>query len=72
VPSNNRIIHLPSYNVTLAEAWTIVKLRLDDETIALPTKVLSIEKIARMETHNSITKDDLVRALRWLFDTYEF
>lgn len=67
-----RRVYLPTYNVTLAEACVIVKSRLDDETIALPTKVLSIEKVARMETHNSITKDDFVRSLRWLFDHYEF
>lgn len=67
-----RLVHLPTYNVTLGEACVIVKAGLDDDTIALPTKVLSIERVARMETHNSITKDDLVRSLRWLFDHYEF
>lgn len=70
--TDKRLVHLPTYNVTLGEACVIVKSRLDDNTIALPTKVLSIEKVARMETHNSITKDDLVRSLRWLFDHYEF
>lgn len=65
-------IMFPTYNITLGEAWEIVKHRLDDNTIAIPSKVLAIEKIARMETHNSITKDDLVHALRWLFDHYEF
>lgn len=67
-----RPIVFPTYNVNLGDAWLIVKERLDDDTIAIPSKVLAIEKIARMETHNSITKDDLVRALRWLFDHYEF
>ena len=65
-------IQFPTYNVSLGEAWSIVKHRLDDDTIAIPTKVLAIEKIARMETHNSITKDDLIRSLRWLFDHYDF
>ena len=67
-----KTIPFPTYNISLPEAWEIVKNRLDDDTIALPSKVLAIEKIARMETHNSITKDDLVHALRWLFDHYEF
>lgn len=39
---------------------------------ALQTKVLAIENVAHMETHNCITKDDFVRALRWLFEHYEF
>ena len=65
-------IYFPTYNVTLGEAWEIVKCRLDDDTIAIPTKVLAIEKIARMETLNSITKDELQKALKWLFDHYEF
>ena len=59
-------IQFPTYNISLGEAWEIVKERLDDETIALPSKVLAIEKIARMETLNSITKDELQKALRWL------
>ena len=65
-------IQFPTYNINMGDAWLIIKERLDDETIALPSKVIAIEKIARMETHNSITKDDLVHALRWLFDHYDF
>ena len=65
-------IQFPTYNINMGDAWLIVKERLDDETIALPSKVIAIEKIARMETHNSITKDDLIHALRWLFDHYDF
>lgn len=30
------------------------------------------DHVAHMETHNSITKDELVEALRWLFDHYDF
>lgn len=67
-----KTIQFPTYNINLGDAWLIVKERLDDDTIALPSKVLAIEKISRMETHNSITKDDLVHALRWLFDHYDF
>lgn len=65
-------IQFPSYNVSLAEACVIVKNALGDETIAIPSKVIAIEKVARMETHNSISKGDLIHALRWLFDHYEF
>ena len=70
--NEKRMIQFPTYNVNIGDAWLIVKERLDDETIAIPTKVITIEKIARMETHNSISKADLVHALRWLFDHYDF
>ena len=66
------IKHFPTYNVSLGQAIEIVKYKLDDETIALQSKVLAIDKVAEMETHNSITKDELVRALRWLFEHYDF
>ena len=65
-------IQFHSYNVTLAEACMIVKCALDDDTIAIQSKVIAVEKVARMETHNSISKADLIHALRWLFDHYEF
>lgn len=65
-------IQFPTYNINMGDAWLIVKERLDDETIAIPSKVIAIEKIARMEMHNSISKDDLIHALRWLFDHYDF
>ena len=65
-------IKFPTYNVNLGDAWLIVKEHLDDESIAIPSKVIAIEKIARMETHNSIKKDDLIHCLLWLFDHYEF
>ena len=42
----------------------IVRDRMEDDSIPIPTKVLAIEMVARMETHNSIRKDDLVAALR--------
>ena len=72
MPKTSKPIRFPTYNVSLGEAVAIVKHRLDDDTIALPSKVISIEKVARMETHNSITKDELVCALRWLVDHYDF
>ena len=68
----NKRIQFPTYNVNLGDACVIVKDCLDDETISFPSKVLAIEKVARMETHNSIAKDDLIHCLRWLFDHYDF
>jgi hypothetical protein len=67
-----KFVPLPTYNVSLDESVGIVKGRLNDDTIAIQTKTLAIEQVANMETHNSITKDDLVNALRWMFEAYEF
>lgn len=36
------------------------------------TRVLAIDHVAKMETHNSVTKAELVAALRWLFAHYDF
>ena len=65
-------IRFPTYNVSLGQAIEIVKFGLEDPNIALQSKVLAISKVASMETHNSITKDELVHSLRWLFEHYEF
>jgi len=67
-----KVTLFPTYNISPGEAWAIVKYYLDDDSIAIQSKVLAIEKVAEMETHNSITKDELVKALRWLFRHYEF
>lgn len=62
----------PTFNVSLGKAIEIVKFRLDDDSVSLETKVLAIDRVSQMETHNSITKDELVGALRWLFTHYDF
>lgn len=67
-----KVVQFPTYNITLGDAILIVKHHLQDDDIALQSKILAIEKVANMETHNSITKDDFVRALRWVFEHYEF
>lgn len=70
MPKN--VVDFPSYNVSLGEAILIVKHHLGDIGYSFPSKVLAIERVANMETHNSVTKDDLVGALRWLFEHYDF
>lgn len=69
---DKKIIRLPTKTVSLPEAWEIVKYKLDDDSISIRLKVLAIERVANMPTHNSIKKDDLIRALRWLFEHYDF
>ena len=59
-------------NPTLAESCVIVKDLLDDDSLSYQTRAIAIEKVARMETHNSIKKDELIAALRWIFDHYDF
>ena len=70
--AREKVKSFPTYNITLGEAILIVKYRLNDADIALQSKILAIEKVANMETHNCITKADLVGALRWVFDHYDF
>lgn len=67
-----KLYNFPSYNVRLADAIHIVEEHLDDDSIALQTKTIAIGKVAEMETHNSIKKDVLVNALRWIFAHYDF
>lgn len=62
----------PTDNVSLPQAIGIVKSRLCDDDISFKSRMLAIEKVAYMETHNSITKDELVKALRWIFEHYDF
>ena len=66
------VIPFPTYNVSIGDAVRIVSFHLDDENIAIQTKVIAIEKVANMETHNSVSKDKLIHALRWLYEHYDF
>lgn len=65
-----KIVEFPTYNVSLGEAVDIVKHKLDDDTIATQSKMIAIETVANMETHNGIAKDEIIRALRWRFAHY--
>jgi hypothetical protein len=69
--TERKIFGFPSYNVSLSDAIEIVKFRLDDPDIAMQSKVMAIEQVADMETHNSISKDDLVGALKWIYKHYD-
>ena len=64
-------IQFYSYNISLGKACAIVKYHLDDENIALQSRILAIEAVAGMETINGITKDELQHALKWLYDHFE-
>ena len=64
-------VNFPTKNVSLPQAHSIVKHRLDDDSLPIDTRIIAIRQVAEMETHNSITKDELVGALRWIFDHYE-
>lgn len=59
-------------HLSLGQAVGIFKYRLDDESVQIWAKVLSIEKVASFETLNGVTKDELHHALRWLFEHYQF
>lgn len=70
--NDSRNVSFPTVNVSLPQAHSIFKERLDDDSLPIDTRIIAIRQVAEMETHNSITKDDLVAALRWIFDHYEF
>lgn len=67
-----KILSFPTNQVPLGTSIEIVKYRLDDDSILIPTKVLAIENVENTETHNGVTEDELIHALRRLFDHYEF
>lgn len=69
---NRKSVVFPTNFISLGMAIDIVKFKLDDQTIPLGTKMLAISRIAEMKTINSITKDELQKALRWLFVHYDF
>ena len=68
----DKIVQFPSFNISLGDAILIVKHHLDNPDVAIQSKVLAVEKVTNMETHNSVTKDDLLKSLRWLFFHYDF
>lgn len=68
----NTTIAFPTFNVSFGMAVDIFKNKLQDESIPFETRILAIEKVADLETHNSITKQELVNALRWIFEHYDF
>lgn len=67
-----KIVSFPTHDVSLHEACYIVKYALDDDSVAYQSKVMAIEKVSEMETYNSISKNELVNALRWIFKYYDF
>ena len=68
----DNVLKFPTDNVSLPQAIGIVKAHLYDEDVSFKSRVLAVEKVANMETHNSIKKDELIVALRWIFEHYDF
>ena len=46
--------------------------QLDSNRFTFEEKIAAIDIVAHAETLNSIKKDYLKAALRWLFDTFDF
>ena len=67
-----KILPFETENISLGKAIAIVICGLNDPEYSLQQKVIAIEKVANMATHNSIKKEELVSALRWLFEHYDF
>lgn len=45
---------------------------INDGKYSASEKIEAIKTVINMETHNSISKDDLIRALDWLWDYVSF
>lgn len=58
--------------MNIGRACRIVKDGLLDDTISDAEKVRAIQQVTCMETHNSIKKDEIICALLWIFDHYDF
>lgn len=65
-------IFFPTFNVSLSQAVSIVKTKMNDDSIPFKTRRLAIEQVAYMERCSSVTKDELAKALWWLLDHYDF
>lgn len=46
--------------------------QLDSPKYEIEEKIEAIELVANMPTHNSISKDKILNALRWIFKHYDF
>lgn len=66
-----KAVRFPTYNISPGDSIEIVKYHLDDPNIAEQSKALAIENITNMETHNSISKTDLVNCLRWIYQRFD-
>ena len=55
--------------MSIGEAFVIFN-DLDSEIITVEQKGLAIKMILDMETHNSVTKAMLMKALRWLWNEH--
>lgn len=65
-------LEFPTKYVSLPKAIAIVRDGLNDENTPIQTRLFAIQRVAEMETHNSIPKDCLVGALRWMLEHYDF
>ena len=55
----------------IGKATAIFK-NINDDKHSASEKIEAIKTVINMETHNSITKDDLIRALDWMWDYISF
>lgn len=64
-------IRFPTYNISQGDSIEIVKNHLDDPNIAEKSKALAVENVVNMATHNSVSKADLIKCLRWIFVRFD-
>ncbi len=52
-----------------SRALAIVK-DINTDDVDPEDKLTALQEVVDMETHNSVTKNDLIEALRWLVEEY--
>lgn len=68
----SEIIKFDPRSIPIDEAVEIVRFRLYDSSIPWQRRTDAIEMITATENPGNITKEELLVAIRWLFDHYDF
>lgn len=71
IEMSGKIITFPK-KMTFGQCVEVVKFGLEKENITTEEKINAIRTVAGMETYNSIKKDEIVGALKWIFEHYDF
>ena len=53
--------------MTLGRALAIFEF-IDESEVSIDDKALAIYKVLNMETHNSVTKQSMLKVIAWLWD----
>ncbi len=72
MPDNGKMIRVPRKGPMNIGAACAIFFQLESENYSFAEKTEAIEMVARMPTHNSISKEKILNAMVWLFDHFDF